>query len=148
MGAGLYSGEPIGDPAGVPSDPECWSEDSKRSVAYYFLPRPYRDKAYLCWRCRVPEVFTAADQKYAFEVRKVNISQQRVLCGMCHREWVRLQREASEQQKSFIEHAQHLIVHGVLHAQGYDHEDEEEADEMEQLEADILSTLDIANPYL
>jgi hypothetical protein len=95
MGAGLYSGEPTGDPAGVPCDPEQWSEDSKRSAAYEFAPRPYRDKAYLCWRCRGPEAFTAAEQKHTFEVRKANISQQRILCRACHREWVALEREAA-----------------------------------------------------
>lgn len=96
MGAGLYDGEPTGDPAGVPCDPEQWSEDSKRSVAYMFAPQPYRDKAYLCWRsgCRAPDVFTAAEQKHTFEVRKANISQQRSLCRACHRERVRLDREA------------------------------------------------------
>jgi hypothetical protein len=96
MGAGLYDGEPVGDPAGVPCDPEQWSEESKRSVAYEFAPRPYRDKAYTCGRCRAPDVFTAAEQKYTFEVRKANVSQSRVLCRRCHRERVALDREASE----------------------------------------------------
>ena len=94
MGAGLYSGEPTGDPAGVPSNPECWSDESKQSVAYLFTPQPYRDKAFLCWRCRNPDVFTAAEQKHTFEVRNANISQQRVLCRVCHREWVKLDRES------------------------------------------------------
>lgn len=97
MGAGLFTGDPTGDPAGVPCDPECWSDESKRSVAYWPLPaEPYRDKAYLCWRCRQPDVFTAAEQKHTFEVRKANISQQRVLCRACHREWVGLEREADD----------------------------------------------------
>ena len=96
MGAGLYSGEPVGDPAGVPCDPEQWSEDSKRSVAYEFAPQPYRDKAYRCWRCRAPDVFTAAEQKHTFVVRKVHIDQQRVLCRACHRTWVTLEREARD----------------------------------------------------
>jgi hypothetical protein len=99
VGAGLYDGEPTGDPAGVPCDPEQWSEDSKRSVAYTFAPRPYRDKAYLCWRCRAPDVFTAAEQKHTFEVRKANISQSRVLCRACHRERASLEREARECRK-------------------------------------------------
>jgi probable rRNA maturation factor len=58
-----------------------------------------------------------------------------------------LQREAEEQGKSLVEHAAHLVVHGVLHAQGYDHEDDEEAMEMENLEIEILHKLGWPNPY-
>ena len=58
-----------------------------------------------------------------------------------------LEKEAQEQQKSVEEHTAHLIVHGVLHAQGYDHMDDEEATEMEGLETEILATLGISDPY-
>ncbi|MEZ2720445.1 rRNA maturation RNase YbeY [Paenalcaligenes hominis] len=59
-----------------------------------------------------------------------------------------LEAEALEQKKAFLDHAAHLCVHGVLHALGYDHLDDEQAEEMEGLEIDILQRLAIANPYL
>jgi probable rRNA maturation factor len=58
-----------------------------------------------------------------------------------------LQREADEQKKTVKEHAAHLVVHGVLHAQGFDHETDEEAEEMEQLERDIMEVLGYPDPY-
>lgn len=58
-----------------------------------------------------------------------------------------LEKEAAEQKKSVEEHTAHLVVHGVLHAQGYDHEDDAEAEEMEALETEILGQLGYANPY-
>ena len=58
-----------------------------------------------------------------------------------------LEREAAEQKKTVEMHTAHLVVHGVLHAQGYDHEAEDEAAEMEALEIEILEVLGVANPY-
>ncbi|OON60676.1 rRNA maturation RNase YbeY [Massilia sp. KIM] len=58
-----------------------------------------------------------------------------------------LQREADDQKKTVEEHTAHLVVHGVLHAQGFDHEHDEEAEEMEQLERDIMEALGFPDPY-
>ncbi|WP_426103188.1 rRNA maturation RNase YbeY [Massilia sp. TSP1-1-2] len=58
-----------------------------------------------------------------------------------------LEQESTEQKKTLEEHAAHLIVHGVLHAQGYDHDDDDQAQEMEQLERDILAAMGYADPY-
>jgi probable rRNA maturation factor len=56
-------------------------------------------------------------------------------------------REAKAQGKSLADHVAHLVVHGVLHLMGYDHEKESEALRMERLEKRILAGLDIADPY-
>ncbi|WP_372397838.1 rRNA maturation RNase YbeY [Azospirillum sp. HJ39] len=56
-------------------------------------------------------------------------------------------REASEQRKNFKDHMTHLVMHGVLHLLGYDHETDDEAEEMEALETRLLATLGIADPY-
>lgn len=57
-------------------------------------------------------------------------------------------READEQGKTVDEHLTHLIVHGVLHLLGFDHElGQDEQDEMESFEIEILSGMDINNPY-
>lgn len=59
-----------------------------------------------------------------------------------------LQREAAEQGKPLLAHAAHLTVHGVLHALGYDHLEEDEAEDMEALETRILASLGFPDPYV
>lgn len=56
-------------------------------------------------------------------------------------------REAAEQGKDPLHHWLHLILHGTLHLLGYDHENAEDAADMESLETRILATRGIADPY-
>ncbi|WP_353236031.1 rRNA maturation RNase YbeY [Diaphorobacter ruginosibacter] len=59
-----------------------------------------------------------------------------------------VEREAKEQNKSLEEHYAHLLVHGTLHAQGWDHETStEDAEEMEAYETDIMRELGFEDPY-
>ena len=58
-------------------------------------------------------------------------------------------REAAEQNKTVNQHISHLLIHGVLHLLGFDHElGQAEQDEMESFEIDILAGLALPNPYL
>jgi probable rRNA maturation factor len=57
-------------------------------------------------------------------------------------------REAKAQGKRPADHVAHLVVHGVLHLMGYDHESNADAERMEALERRILKRLAIADPYL
>jgi probable rRNA maturation factor len=56
--------------------------------------------------------------------------------------------EAALEAKPFVHHLTHLIVHGLLHLLGYDHENDAEADEMEGLERKVLARLAIPDPYV
>jgi probable rRNA maturation factor len=58
-----------------------------------------------------------------------------------------VEKEAAEQGVTLEAHYAHLLVHGTLHAQGYDHENDEDAREMEALETELLAGLGFADPY-
>jgi probable rRNA maturation factor len=58
-----------------------------------------------------------------------------------------VQREAAREKKTVAEHLAHLLIHGALHLQGFDHHHAGEARRMEGEEARLLSRLGIANPW-
>lgn len=59
-----------------------------------------------------------------------------------------VEHEAAEQGKPLMAHWAHMVVHGGLHLLGYDHIEDDEAEEMEALERDIMQELGFADPYL
>ena len=58
-----------------------------------------------------------------------------------------VEREAAEQNKEFRAHLAHLLIHAVLHAHGYDHVTQEEAEVMEARETELMLSLKFPNPY-
>ena len=59
-----------------------------------------------------------------------------------------VEREAAEQEKPLMSHWAHMVVHGSLHLLGYDHIEDNEAEEMESLETQIMQGLGFDDPYL
>ena len=58
-----------------------------------------------------------------------------------------VKRESKEHKKNFDDHMIHMLVHGIYHILGFDHENDEMADIMEIKEVELLEKLDIKNPY-
>jgi len=58
-----------------------------------------------------------------------------------------VEKEAAEQDKKLHEHWAHMMIHGMLHLQGYDHINDNDAQKMEKLEIKLLQQLGINNPY-
>ncbi|HCK32214.1 MAG: rRNA maturation RNase YbeY [Micavibrio sp.] len=59
-----------------------------------------------------------------------------------------IKREAEEQGKPYEHHTLHMIIHGFLHLLGFDHIDDDEAEEMESFEIAVLQEIGIKNPYI
>jgi len=70
-----------------------------------------------------------------------------VLLGDVVLAFATIEREATEQQKPLADHLRHLVVHGVLHLLGFDHQRADEAAAMEAREIEILATLGVPDPY-
>lgn len=59
-----------------------------------------------------------------------------------------VENEAAEQNKSIDAHWAHMVVHGIMHLRGYDHEQDDEAEIMQHKEVELLNTLGYPDPYL
>ena len=59
-----------------------------------------------------------------------------------------VEKEAKEQDKELLHQWAHMTIHGILHLRGYDHINDDEADEMELIETQLLASLSISDPYL
>lgn len=59
-----------------------------------------------------------------------------------------VEREAAEQDKPLMAHWAHMVVHGSLHLLGYDHIEDDEAEEMESLETEIMQSMGFEDPYI
>ena len=75
------------------------------------------------------------------------IETERVLLGDVALAFETTAAEAAAQGLTLAEHLSHLVIHGVLHLLGYDHQDDDEAEEMEGAERELLAHLGISDPY-
>lgn len=99
------------------------------------LNRDYRQKDY------ATNVLTFTFDDELPQVANTPLFGDLVLCGSV------IEREAQEQNKPLLAHYCHMIVHGTLHLQGFDHIDEAEAEAMELLETQIVTKLGYDDPY-
>ncbi|SIN97876.1 rRNA maturation RNase YbeY [Salinivibrio sp. ES.052] len=58
-----------------------------------------------------------------------------------------VEKEAQQQGKALMDHWAHMVVHGSLHLLGYDHIEDDEAEQMEALEREVLATMGVNDPY-
>jgi probable rRNA maturation factor len=84
---------------------------------------------------------------YATNVLSFPYETEPVLIGDLVLCWPVVQKEAAEQGKRVEAHAAHLVVHGLLHLCGHDHEDEAQAEEMEAIEREVMARLGYEDPY-
>jgi probable rRNA maturation factor len=104
------------------------------------LNRDYRDKDYATNILSFPSDFGEIPEGVLDEEEAGYLGDLVVCAEVVH-------DEAQQQQKTLINHWAHLVIHGILHLQGYDHIDEQEADIMESLEIKLLKELGVPDPY-
>ncbi len=103
----------------VPIDKNAYSESSKRSVGHEFLGDFYADINYKCSKCKKPEVFSAQDQKEAYEVRKEYMWAKRKLCDVCWHERKAIEKQLKDKEQWYAKNKEQALkdsefLHGWL----------------------------------
>ena len=102
--------------------------------------RDYRDKDYATNILSFPSDFSGIPEGLLSESEQGYLGDL-VVCAEV------VAQQAAAQQKTAEQHWAHLVIHGMLHLQGYDHVDESDALEMEAIEINLLGELGVPNPY-
>lgn len=90
-------------------DREKWSESSKRSCAYdVLLTTYYENISYRCRKCSRPSVFTAEEQKIAYELRKEYIWKKKTLCSNCYLDLELLRKKEKQFQEEWTKNKEIL----------------------------------------
>lgn len=111
----------------------------------------------VCLRIVDDEEITTLNQQYRGKTGATNVlsfpngavdESDRVLLGDIVISRGVVMKEAADQNKSVNSHFAHLLIHGLLHLQGYDHSEEDQALEMESIEIKLMGSLGFSDPYL
>jgi len=88
---------------------EGYSEDSKKSVGHEFLGEYYKDIHYKCGKCHKKAVFTAQEQKDAFESRKEYMWAQRILCHLCWKKMRGIKKELEVKDLFYLQNKESAL---------------------------------------
>lgn len=86
----------------VPLNRDEYSDSSKRSVGYEYLDEYYKDIKYRCIKCEKKTIFSAQEQKEAYEVRKEYMWSKRIICPSCWKEMRVLKKKLEENEAHYI----------------------------------------------
>lgn len=95
-------------PKKIPLDKRQYSDASKRSVGFEFLGSHYADISYQCIKCKKEAIFTAKEQKQAYEVRKEYMWAKRQLCDACWREIRQIKKQLLQCEQNYLDDKTHL----------------------------------------
>ena len=89
----------------------------------------------------------ASTNVLSFSIANANISSELKMIGDIVISKEKILSEAKEQNKTFMSHLAHMVIHGLLHLLDFAHDSEEDSTVMEKKEIELLSLLNIPNPY-